>query len=115
MSSLCRTGKRASGWTLNAFVFFRYYTCGVYFGKILCIVIAVQCIFLWFLDLLYPADRIDLAPAIHLDAESVDGADDDDDHGHDVSGSCPASVLRRSWELQFSDAAYFDLVKADVR
>lgn len=48
----------------------KYYSCGIYFGKILCIVVAVQIIFVWILELLYPRDSVDLAPHIVLDADS---------------------------------------------
>lgn len=44
-----------------------YYTCGVYFGKILCIVLAVQLVFLWVLEILYPTSEIDEAPEIRID------------------------------------------------
>jgi accessory gene regulator protein AgrB len=44
----------------------RYYLCGPYFGKILCIVIAVQVIFLQILRFMYPAKDIDAAPIIEL-------------------------------------------------
>ena len=50
----------------------RYYTCGIYFGKILCIVLAVQVMFLWVLEILYPASEIDEAPEIKLEVIDAD-------------------------------------------
>lgn len=44
----------------------RYYLCGPYFGKVLCIVIAVQVIFLQILEFLCPAKDIDVSPIIEL-------------------------------------------------
>ena len=46
----------------------RYYTCGKYFGKILCLVLAVQTMFLCVLEAMSPACEIDEAPHIRLDS-----------------------------------------------
>ena len=53
----------------------RYYACGKYFGKILCLVLAVQTMFLYVLEAMSPACEIDEAPHIRLDRLEVPEAE----------------------------------------
>ncbi|CAG8571888.1 16688_t:CDS:10 [Dentiscutata heterogama] len=41
----------------------RYYGCGIWAGKIFCVVMAIDYLFWRFLEWLFPADEIDIAPA----------------------------------------------------
>ena len=43
------------------------YGCGIVFGKVLCIIVAVEYFFLAWLDWWWPRDQIDLAPTINLE------------------------------------------------
>lgn len=60
----------------------RYYGCGIWAGKIFCIVMAVDYLFWRFLEWLFPTDEIDIAPAFPYQKyrKMFQMADEDDEN-----------------------------------
>ncbi len=45
----------------------RYYKCGAVLGKLACLIVVLDCVLLHVLECLFPASRIDIAPAFAMD------------------------------------------------